>query len=116
MIFAIIGVVLGVLIGLGLPFTYNLIYSLSVSVSILSCLDSLLGGLRANLEDNFDITIFVSGFFINSLMAGFLVYIGDKLGVPLYYAAIFTFGNRLFENIAKIRRLLLERLKVRMER
>ncbi|NMA87529.1 MAG: DUF1290 domain-containing protein, partial [Tissierellia bacterium] len=35
------------------------------------------------------------------------------LGVPLYYAAIFTFGGRLFENFASVRRILLNRRKER---
>ncbi|NCB72630.1 MAG: DUF1290 domain-containing protein, partial [Clostridia bacterium] len=31
-------------------------------------------------------------------------YIGDKLGVPFYYAPILVFGGRLFDNLAIIRR------------
>ncbi|WP_369323972.1 DUF1290 domain-containing protein [Methanosarcina mazei] len=34
---------------------------------------------------------------------------GDRLGVPLYYAAIFAFGGRLFQNFAIIRRYLFNR-------
>lgn len=109
MFFAIIGTVIGVVIGLLLPITYSPTYSLYVSVAILACLDSVFGGVRANLEDKFDVKIFISGFFGNAILAAFLAYIGDRLGVPLYYAAIFTFGGRLFENFAVIRRLLLNR-------
>lgn len=109
MFFAIIGTVIGVVIGLLLPITYSPTYSLYVSVAILACLDSVFGGVRANLEDKFDVKIFISGFFGNAILAAFLAYIGDRLGVPLYYAAIFTFGGRLFENFAIIRRLLLNR-------
>ncbi|HQE67430.1 MAG TPA: small basic family protein, partial [Bacillota bacterium] len=36
-----------------------------------------------------------------------LTYIGDQLGVPIYYAAIFAFGVRLFQNFAIIRRYVL---------
>lgn len=107
MIFAIIGIAIGVLIGIYLPFTYNATYSLYVSVAILACLDSVFGGIRANLEKQFNVSIFISGFFGNAIIAAFLAYLGDRLGVPLYYAAIFTFGGRLFENFAKIRRSLL---------
>ncbi len=107
MIFAIIGILIGVAIGILLPFTYDTTYALYMSVAILACLDSVFGGIRANLENNFDTWIFVSGFFGNSILAALLAYIGDRLGVPLYYAAIFTFGGRLFENFASIRRLLL---------
>lgn len=107
MIYALIGILIGALIGYVLPFTYNASYSLYVSVALLACLDSVFGGIRANLEKKFDLRIFVSGFFGNAIIAAFLAYLGDKLGVPLYYAAIVVFGGRLFENFAKIRRNLL---------
>lgn len=109
MSFALIGILIGLVIGLMLPYTYNTTYSLYISVAILASLDSVLGGIKANLKDEFDSKIFISGFFINSLLAAFLAYIGDRLGVPLYYAAIFTFGGRLFDNLASIRRILLAR-------
>ncbi len=105
--FAFIGILIGAVIGYLLPFTYNASYSLYVSVAILACLDSVFGGIRANLEKKFDTRIFVSGFFGNAIIAAFLAYLGDKLGVPLYYAAILVFGGRLFENFAKIRRNIL---------
>lgn len=109
MFFAIIGTVIGITIGLLLPITYSPTYALYISVAILACLDSVFGGVRANLEDKFDAKIFVSGFFGNAILAAFLAYMGDRLGVPLYYAAIFTFGGRLFENFAIIRRILLNK-------
>ncbi|NLW22089.1 MAG: small basic family protein [Tissierellia bacterium] len=109
MIFAVLGILIGIAFGLLLPYTYNVAYSLYISVAILACLDSVFGGIRANLEDKFDINIFMSGFFGNAILAAILAYIGDRLGVPLYYAAIFTFGGRIFENFAYIRRILLKR-------
>ncbi len=111
MILALIGILLGAVIGFILPFTYNTAYSLYISVAILACLDSVFGGVRANLEERFNIEIFLSGFFGNAALAAFLAYLGDRMGVPLYYAAIFTFGNRLFENFGKIRRILLKKVK-----
>lgn len=111
MVFALIGILIGAIIGFLLPYTYNTAYSLYISVAILACLDSVFGGIKANLEGNFSTKIFVSGFFGNSILAAFLAYIGDILGVPLYYAAIFTFGGRLFDNFAAIRRILLQKKK-----
>ena len=111
MFFALMGILAGVVIGLMLPYTYNAAYSLYISVAILACLDSVFGGLKANLENKFDTSIFITGFFGNAILAAFLAYIGDRLGVPLYYAAIFTFGGSLFENFASIRRILLFKRK-----
>jgi len=103
MIVAIIGIILGMFIGLYLPFEFTTISSLYVSVGLLAAIDSILGALRASLEGRFDGLIFLTGFFINALMAIALSYIGDKLGVPIYYAAIFVFGTRMFNNIGIIR-------------
>jgi len=107
--YAAIGVLIGIIIGLLLPYTYSVTYSLYISVAILACLDSVFGGVKANLEGKFDLGIFISGFFGNAILAAFLAYLGDRLGVPLYYAAIFTFGGRLFENFATIRRILIKK-------
>ena len=45
----------------------------------------------------------------NTLLAAGLTYLGDMLGVDLYLAAVVVFGVRIFENLAKIRRLILGR-------
>ena len=107
MVIALIGILIGGVIGFLLPYTYNTTYSLYITIAILACLDSVFGGVRASLENKYNIRVFLSGFFGNSILAAFLAYIGDRLGVPLYYAAIFTFGGRLFDNFAAIRRLIL---------
>lgn len=116
MIIAIIGLVVGILVGLYLPVTYPAALSLYISVAILASLDSVFGGFRANLENKFDTEIFVTGFFSNAVLAALLAYIGDKLGVPLYYAAVFAFGSRLFENFAIIRRHLINRMRHESEK
>ncbi|MDD3271967.1 MAG: small basic family protein, partial [Syntrophomonadaceae bacterium] len=61
------------------------------------------------MEDGFDTTIFVSGFIVNALLAAGLAYIGDKLGVELYLAAVIVFGVRIFQNLAIIRRYLVKK-------
>jgi small basic protein len=38
-----------------------------------------------------------------------LTFLGERLGVELYIAAIVAFGLRIFKNLAIIRRRLLER-------
>ncbi|MFA5523568.1 MAG: small basic family protein [Tissierellales bacterium] len=111
-ILALVGIIVGVLIGVYLPITYSASYSLYISVAILACLDSVFGGIRATLEKKFNTEIFISGFFGNAILAAFLAYVGDRLGVPLYYAAIFAFGGRLFQNFAIIRRLIFRKKNI----
>lgn len=115
MIYAFIGILLGVALGVLVPITYPPGYSLYISVAILAALDSVFGAFRATLEEKFDIEIFVSGFFGNTILAVALAYLGDRLGVPLYYAAIFAFGGRLFQNLAAVRRIVIHRARMARE-
>ncbi|HQE67004.1 MAG TPA: small basic family protein, partial [Bacillota bacterium] len=103
----IIGLLLGIVIGILSPITIPIQYSSYMSVAILAALDSVFGGIRSSIEKTFNIEIFMSGFFGNAVLAAILTYIGDQLGVPIYYAAIFAFGVRLFQNFAIIRRYVL---------
>jgi small basic protein len=68
-----------------------------------------LGAVRSEMDGEFDNRIFLSGFFANIVLAGGLTFLGDRLGVELYIAAIVAFGVRLFDNLAIIRRQLLTR-------
>ena len=105
----IIGLVIGIFAGFALNISYPSEFSFYVTMALLAGMDSVVGAARANLKGNFNTIIFVTGFFTNALLAGVLTFIGDKLGVPLYYAAIFVFGGRLFNNLAVIRRLTLDK-------
>ena len=80
-----------------------------MAVAILAALDSVFGGIAAMMQQKFDMKIFISGFFGNAFLAAILAYIGDQLGLQLYLAAIFAFGNRIFLNFAVIRRYMLNK-------
>lgn len=107
---AVLGLLLGLGIGAALSLTIPAEYSRYTAMAILAALDSVLGAARAELDGEFDNRIFVSGFFANIALAGGLTCLGDRLGVELYIAAIVAFGVRLFNNLAIIRRRLLDRL------
>jgi small basic protein len=106
--------ILGLLIGLGVGVAFSLSipseYSRYTAMAILAALDSLLGALRAELQGEFDNRIFVTGFFSNIVLAGLLTFLGDRLGVELYIAAVVAFGVRMFNNLAIIRRQVLDRV------
>ena len=106
----LLGLIIGILIGVFfIPVNIPQQYSNYVAVAILAALDSVFGGIAANLQGKFDLKIFLSGFFGNALLAAALAYIGDQLGIQIYLAAIFAFGNRLFLNFAIIRRYILNK-------
>lgn len=79
-----------------------------ISLATLAGIDSLIGGLRAATEGKFKSNVFISGFVVNTLLAGFLAYLGERLGQDLALAAVVTLGYRIFVNLSIIRRHLLD--------
>jgi small basic protein len=74
-----------------------------IALSILAGFDALIGGFRARMEGSFDEAVFVSGFFVNMILASTLAYLGDKLGVDFYLAVTVALGIRVFNNLGRIR-------------
>lgn len=107
---ALTGLLLGILVGFFIPIHIPSAFSAYFSIAVLAALDSVFGGFRAAMEKKFDYLIFISGFLSNALLAAFLAYFGDRMGIPIYLAAVFAFGVRLFENLAIIRRYYLSRI------
>ena len=105
----ILGLGVGIALGFVINFTYPTEYAFYITMGLLAALDSLIGAARANIEGKYSNLIFISGFLINAILAGALTYLGDRLGVPLYYAAILVFGGRLFNNLAAIRHMLIDK-------
>ncbi|MHB9145186.1 MAG: small basic family protein [Symbiobacteriia bacterium] len=103
----------GLVAGYYMPLAIPLIYGHYLSIAVLAALDTALGGLRAYLEDRFDVSVFATGFASNVLLAGFFTFLGDRLGVELYYAALFALGMRVFNNLGVIRRDLMQDWKRR---
>lgn len=105
----IAGLAGGIVLGIILDVAYPVALSFYITVGLLAALDSVIGALRAHMEGKYNTLIFVTGFICNAALAALLAWLGDKLGVPLYYAAIIVFGGRLFNNSAAIRRMVIEK-------
>lgn len=103
------GLIVGLIIGFSTGLAYPSEYTFYITVALLAALDSLVGAARAQMQKAFNGIIFTTGLLMNTFLAAGLTYLGDLLGVPIYYAAIITFGGRLFNNIAVIRRILLDK-------
>ena len=104
----ILGCVVGTLIGINMPMI-SYTYSGYLAIAIIAALDSVFGGIASTLKKNFDLKIFVSGFFGNAILAMLLTYLGQKLNVDIYLAAIVVFVGRMFINLGIIRRYYIER-------
>ncbi|NLN96888.1 MAG: small basic family protein [Eubacteriaceae bacterium] len=100
----LLGLILGIVLGSVVNIDVPLEFAPYLSIGVLAAINSVFGGVNAELQKIFDQKLFVTGFFGNILLAIVLTFLGDKIGLPIYYAAIFYFGTSLFSNFAKIRR------------
>ena len=103
----LIGLLVGLAAGSLVPWTIPSQYSLYVAAGLLAALDSALGGYCARIKGEFHLPVFLSGIIGNAAIAAFLTWLGQKLGIPLYLAAVVVFGARMFQNLDIIRRELL---------
>ena len=110
----IIGCIIGALIGINIP-TIPYTYSGYLAIAIIAALDSVFGGITSVLKKNFDLVIFISGFFCNSLLSIALTYLGQKLNLDIYLAALVVFVGRMFTNLTIIRRYYIEKWTVKLE-
>lgn len=104
----LIGCVLGALIGVNLP-VISYTYSGYLAIAIIAALDSVFGGITSVLNGKFDLKVFISGFFGNALLSIMLTWLGVKLNVDIYLAAIVVFVGRMFTNLAIIRRYYIDK-------
>lgn len=109
----IIGCIIGALIGLNapiIPYTY----STFLAIAVIAALDSVFGGITSVLKKNFDLTIFITGFFCNSILSIALTYLGQRLNIDIYLAALVVFVGRMFTNLTIIRRYYVDLWKKKM--
>lgn len=104
----IVGCLLGALVGFNSPIV-SYTYSNYLAIAIIAALDSVFGGIVATIKKNFDLPIFLTGFFGNAVLSILLAILGEKLNVDIYLAAIIVFVGRMFTNLAIIRRYYLEK-------
>ena len=88
-----------------IPYTY----SRYLAIAIIAALDSIFGGISAVIKKNFDLKVFVTGFFGNAILSILLTLLGEKLNVDIYLAAIIVFVGRMITNLSIIRRYYLEK-------
>lgn len=102
----IIGMIIGVVGGLLLEPTVPVYLQPYLPIAVVAALDALFGGLRALLDGIFDDRVFLVSFLSNVLVAGFIVFLGDQLGVgsQLSTGVVVVLGIRIFSNVASIRR------------
>ena len=111
----IIGCIIGAIIGINAP-VIPYTYSTFLAIAVVAALDSVFGGITSTLKGKFDFKIFVSGFFGNAILSILLTYLGEKLNVDIYLAAIVVFVGRMFNNLGTIRRYYIEKWSTKKDK
>ncbi len=106
----ILGCIIGIIVGNFAPII-SYTYSGYLAIAIVAALDTVFGGVVSSLNKKFDMGVFLSGFFGNAILAMLLAYLGQRLNVDIYLAAIFVFVSRMFNNLGIIRRFYLEKFR-----
>ena len=110
----LVGCLLGALVGINVPLiSYS--YSSYLAIAIIAALDSVFGGITGVLKQEFDFNVFISGFFCNSILSILLTYLGNKLNLDIYLAAIVVFVGRMFLNLTIIRKYYIEKWTKKIE-
>ena len=104
----LIGCILGAILGINAPMI-SYTYSSYLAIAIIAALDSVFGGITSVINKNFDLKIFITGFFGNAILSILLTILGEKLNVDIYLAAIVVFVGRMFTNLAIIRRYYVDK-------
>lgn len=104
----LIALVIGAVLGLIIQPTVPAVLAPYLPVAVIAALDAIFGGVRARLENTFSERIFLISFLSNVVLAVFLVFLGDQLGVgsELSTAVVVVLGVRIFQNVAAVRRRL----------
>ncbi|HEX8498619.1 MAG TPA: small basic family protein [Actinomycetales bacterium] len=103
-----LGLMAGIILGLVLQPAVPIWAQPYLPIAVVAALDAVFGGLRALLDGIFDDKVFVVSFLSNVIVAAFIVYLGDQLGVgsQLSTGVVVVLGIRIFSNAAAIRRHL----------
>ena len=104
----IVGCILGAMLGMNVPMI-SYTYSTYLAIAIVAALDSVFGGITSVIKKNFDLKIFITGFFGNAILSILLTILGEKLNLDIYLAAIIVFVGRMFTNFAIIRRYYVDK-------
>ncbi len=102
------GLVVGIVIGLVWGPDVPVALQPYLPIAVIAAIDAVFGAVRAVLDGIFNDKVFVVSFLANVVVAAFIVFLGDQLGVgsQLSTGVVVVLGVRIFSNVASIRRHL----------
>ena len=103
-----LGLVVGIVVGVLLQPEVPLWLQPYLPIAVIAALDAVFGAVRAVLDGIFNDKVFVISFLSNVVVAAFIVFLGDQLGVgsQLSTGVVVVLGVRIFSTVASIRRHL----------
>jgi small basic protein len=104
----VLGLIGGIFIGLFLQPEVPIWLQPYLPIAVIAALDAVFGAVRAVLDGIFNDKVFVVSFLANVVVAAFIVFLGDQLGVgsQMSTGVVVVLGVRIFSNVASIRRHL----------
>ncbi|HET8988033.1 MAG TPA: small basic family protein [Humibacillus sp.] len=104
----VLGLLAGLAIGLVTDPSVPVWLQPYLPIAVIAALDAVFGAVRAVLDGIFNDKVFVVSFLSNVIVAAFIVFLGDQLGVgaQLSTGVVVVLGVRIFSNVASIRRHL----------
>lgn len=102
------GLAVGIVLGLVLQPDVPVWMQPYLPIAVVAALDAVFGAVRATLDGIFNDKVFVVSFLSNVIVAAFIVFLGDQLGVgsQMSTGVVVILGVRIFSNVASIRRHL----------
>lgn len=89
------GGIVGYITPVIIPTEYNKLFS----VAILAGVESVCSAIRLVVKDRFQSKTFVINFLVNVVIVVLFVFIGDNLGLDLYYVVLLALGFRLLQDL-----------------
>lgn len=109
MLYVIGGIVLGVFVGLKANIGYSLQYAVYIALIILAVINAITNILCENINGRITTLRSIILLFADLIFSVALGYIGEQLGLPVYLAAVFAFGNNMYKNIKTMVDLLIQK-------
>ena len=108
MIQAIVGIIIGIVLS-------NVISTLTINseltaILLIVSIDSIISILKDKLESTFNDKIVFINFIINLAASLLFLYLGNYIGLSLYYLVLFALGLDIFKNLSVIRKYLIKKM------
>lgn len=98
----LVGLIIGLLVGMLIPVDVSFVSTKYLCIYALSSIDAVFIGFRARLNSHFNTMLFTIEFFLNTIIAIGLVYLGDIMNADLFIAIAIIFSARVFYNLSSL--------------